>query len=168
MSIALNDFIGIYHEVLNGNDPGTAAARAPQYKRYLDWLKTCDMGEAKAHWLSCSGGNVARSVIRAPQGTGDHLTVLQAELNPQQLKGIRVLSDRHGVTLSELLQCAWSVFLALLSRSGSAGYVLTMSGRSAPVAGIESIVGQLSTALPVDIHVSMHETLADVISKVKK
>ncbi len=168
-SIVLDQFTDIYNTLVKTGRIAATASRSIQFKDYLDWLKTRDMDEARAHWLNCSKTRLNQSgessVLSAKDA--DIANQEQARLEPQTRALIRELSIQTGATLSEIVQSSWAIYLALLSQSGQTAFVLTLSGRSSPMAGIESLVGQLTTALPVHLQLTIHDNLLSVINKVR-
>lgn len=168
-SVVLKDFVAMYNRISNADQIIPATPRCPQFKDYLDWLDTRDMGAARSHWLKSVKNREYRSDFSYVPAINhaDRVHRRQKRLASQITALTHELSEQHGVTPSEIVQSAWAIFLAMLSQSKYAGYLMTLSGRSAPIAGIESLVGQLSTALPVEIELAMDQSLLDVIKKVR-
>lgn len=168
-SIVLDDFITIYNSLISRTPVVAVSRQSRQFKDYLNWLKTCDMDEARIHWLKSSQSEQAgkNQPFESITNYESSKHCLHTHLQPQIVNLIRGLSDQNAATLSEIVQSAWSIFLTLLSQSSRTSFIVTLSGRSSPLAGIESIVGQLSTALPLEIQIMMTDSLIDVLKKVR-
>jgi amino acid adenylation domain-containing protein len=66
-------------------------------------------------------------------------------------RALGALSARVGVTLDSILQSAWGLLLARLRGQEEAVFGALLTGRGAPLRGVENIVGMLAQTVPVRI-----------------
>ena len=134
-------------------------ARRP-YADYLAWLARQDRAQAEAFWRARLRG------FQDPTGLGVDRAAPDdgAERRPRGARGARSATGvvaslveaarrlrghaRHGAPLG-----AWAVLLARYSGEDDVVFGATVSGRSAPVEGIASMVGLLINTLPVRVAV---------------
>src|SRR5262249_12378317 len=67
---------------------------------------------------------------------------------------------RHQLTMNTLMQGAWAVLLSRYSGQQDVVFGATVSGRSAPVSGMETMVGLCINTLPVRTQVDSRDGLS--------
>lgn len=145
--------------------------RARPYRDYIAWLKRQDTGRAKAFWEEELRGfstptHLARDRGR-PAQQGDQKDEQTILLSVGETDGVAALAKRFHVSLNTVVQGAWA--LVLSSHSGEADVVFgaTVSGRSAPLEGIESMVGLFINTLPVRVQVRDEETVESFLKRMQ-
>jgi amino acid adenylation domain-containing protein/non-ribosomal peptide synthase protein (TIGR01720 family) len=128
------------------------------YRDYIAWLRAQDWEAAERYWRKYLGG-VTRPTTLGVERTTSALTeeekgyeVVQREVG--FTSELERMAREHHLTMNTVVQGAWAV---LLSRYGGEREVLfgtVASGRSAPLAGIETILGLLINTLPVRVEVT--------------
>ncbi|AUX41120.1 hypothetical protein SOCE26_025250 [Sorangium cellulosum] len=136
---------------------GSAAAlpaRRP-YSDYLAWLERQDPAPAEAFWRAQLRGFRAPTPLGvdrpAPVGGEDGSAELRRSLGAEASAALGDVARRLRVTASTIVQGAWAVLLARYSGEDDVLFGVTVSGRSAPVEGIESMVGLFINTLPVRV-----------------
>ncbi|KAI4257798.1 MAG: hypothetical protein LQ352_001513 [Teloschistes flavicans] len=82
---------------------------------------------------------------------------------------IRVASSAiSSITIPTLLRAAWAMTVANYSDTLDVVYGETFSGRNAPVAGIESVVGPTITTVPVRIRLTQSQLIVDFLHDVQQ
>ncbi len=160
--ILLFEVFGLYNARINGRE--LQLERARSYRDYVAWLQKQDASKAEAFWrarlagltapTALPGGNVAALVAGAPR-FGER----KREISGASLVSIQELVRRNNLTLSTLLQGAWALLLARYSGEDDVLFGATVSGRSAPVAGIDRMVGLFINTVPVRVRVPQGETV---------
>ncbi|MCJ8271228.1 MAG: amino acid adenylation domain-containing protein, partial [Psychrosphaera sp.] len=74
---------------------------------------------------------------------------------------------QYQVTLNTLLQGAWAKTLALYSNSNDVLFGVTVAGRSAPIDGIETMVGLFINTLPLRCKLSPEQPLGDWLQQLQ-
>lgn len=134
------------------------------YGAYLEWLSRQDLAQAEAFWRRALAGFTAptplapgaRTQRERAAGGGDWRCLQHqppAELGPL----LRELARRNRLTLSILVQGAWSLLLGQSSGQRDVVFGLTVSGRPADLLGVEWIVGPFINTLPMRVRIAPEE-----------
>jgi mycobactin peptide synthetase MbtF len=141
-----------------GGDPAALPIAPRPYRDYIGWLAGRDQEASQRVWrnhlaalpgptlLSAAfgGEDTARQASRLPRRTE---LQLGAEATERLVKGAR----SRGVTLNTLLQMAWAVILSRISDRGDVVFGVTVSGRPAELAGVETMVGLFINTVPLRV-----------------
>jgi amino acid adenylation domain-containing protein/non-ribosomal peptide synthase protein (TIGR01720 family) len=117
---------------------------------YLQWLAQRDAAADLAFWrseLEGFKGATPRDTVEG-QAASDSV-ILGAELS----SNLRAFAASRHVTLNTVLFGAWAITLASLRDTSDVAIGTVFSGRHAPLAGIEDMVGMLINTLPVRVAV---------------
>lgn len=128
----------------------------PPFREYVRWAAEQDLSEADEFWTGLLGDlrrPTLLAPLAAPTGPEDGPPVLTRRLPAEVSAAAETFCRDHRLTLSALAYGAWAVHLAELSGSSDVSFGITVSGRSAPLQGMEELVGPLSTTLPLRIAV---------------
>jgi amino acid adenylation domain-containing protein len=132
--------------------------RPRPYRDYIGWLGDQDVAAAESYWRMALGGFTTPTplVVDRPVGSAgesgeytEHRSSLSAETTDRLERWAR----SHQLTLNTLVQGAWALLLSRYSGERDVVFGATVSGRSAPLAGIESMLGLFINTLPVRVHV---------------
>ena len=160
--ILLFEVFGLYNARINGRE--LQLERARPYRDYVAWLQKQDATKAEAFWRARLAGLTAPTPIpvgsvAAPAAGSPRFGERKRELRGAPLAAIQELVRRHNLTLSTLLQGAWALLLARYSGEDDVLFGATVSGRSAPVPGIDRMVGLFINTVPVRVRVPRDETV---------
>lgn len=78
-----------------------------------------------------------------------------------------VPSTPGNITLSTLIRAAWALVLHHHTSSADVVYGVTLTGRNAPVAGIENIVGPTIATVPIIIRTHLKQSVAAYLDQVQ-
>ncbi|MFH0901105.1 MAG: amino acid adenylation domain-containing protein, partial [Pseudomonadota bacterium] len=112
-------------------------------------------GDAERYWRRELAGFTAPTRLCGDRGPGrradDSRRHAEAEVSlaADRSAALRELGRRQQLTLNTLVQGAWAVLLARTSGEDDVVFGVTTSGRTASLAGIESMVGLLINTFPV-------------------
>ncbi|KAJ5618098.1 hypothetical protein N7537_003212 [Penicillium hordei] len=83
---------------------------------------------------------------------------------------VSLAAHRSGstVTASNVLRAAWALVMAQYSGHNDVVFAATVSGRNAPVLGIESMVGPTITTVPVRVHVDWNQDVTSFLNSVQE
>ncbi|MDD5627415.1 MAG: amino acid adenylation domain-containing protein, partial [Elusimicrobia bacterium] len=127
------------------------------FAEYVRWAAARDKAEALDFWRRRMAGvegptplafcrTGARLDVREPAASlGEHVRVFSAARTERCLRFVR----EQRVTLNSLLQLAWALVLCRFSGRDEVVMGMTISGRAAPVAGVERMVGLLINTVPL-------------------
>ncbi|MBW8874482.1 MAG: non-ribosomal peptide synthase/polyketide synthase [Acidobacteria bacterium] len=129
------------------------------YADFIAWLQAQDLGAAEAFWRGMFAGFEASTPLGidlAPASAataGSPVAERGLALAPQVTDELRQMARRHHLTLSLLLQAAWSLLLSRYSGEEEVVFGATFSGRPPVLAGVEAMIGLFINALPVRVAV---------------
>jgi len=130
--------------------------RPRPYGDYIAWLSRQDLSKAESFWREQLKGFsaptpfcVERGDTGAEEGFEERTLIV-----PQAEAGVlQAFARQQQLTMSTLVQGAWALLLARYSGEEEVLYGSTVSGRSAPVAGIDRMVGLFINTLAVRVKV---------------
>jgi amino acid adenylation domain-containing protein len=133
--------------------------RPKPFGDYIEWLGRQDMKKAEAFWRTRLKGFAAATPYRVDHAVADqHAATTFAEeavsLGPDAAKRLFAFAREQKLTVSTLVRAAWSLLLMRYSGEEDVCFGATVSGRSAAVSGLESIVGMCINMMPVRAELS--------------
>ncbi|MDN3356433.1 amino acid adenylation domain-containing protein [Actinomadura sp. DC4] len=155
-----NELFAIYRAAVEGREP--VLPPAIPYVRYATWLHEQPSSQAREFWRGYLKGMTEPpelTTARSGTGTGmrDHETSYGAELS----QAVRRFAREQRITVNTVVQGVWSALLARYTGHDDVLFGATTAGRSAALAGIESMVGLFINTLPVRVRVDGGATVAD-------
>ncbi|MFF3500900.1 amino acid adenylation domain-containing protein [Streptomyces sp. NPDC003247] len=157
--------LGLYAE-LGGGPPVPAATDVSEYFR---WLAGRDRQASLAAWRQALDGvDGATRLAPASVGTGvERPGRVAVELGREFSDRLRAFARERGVTLTTVLQTAWGLLLGRLTGRHDVVFGCPVSGRPAEVDGVESMIGQLGTTIPVRVRHTQDLTAAELLARVQ-
>ncbi|WP_320773805.1 non-ribosomal peptide synthetase [Streptomyces sp. CRN 30] len=156
--------LGIYAE-LGGGPQVPPAADVTAYYRWLDGR---DRAASLAAWREVLSG-VDGSTRLAPASTGSGVERperVAVELGREFSDRLRAFARERGVTLTTVLQTAWGLLLGRLTGRRDVVFGCPVSGRPAEVDGVESMIGQLGTTIPVRVRHTQDGSVGELLERV--
>ncbi|APR77526.1 Malonyl CoA-acyl carrier protein transacylase [Minicystis rosea] len=128
--------------------------RAPSYGTYARWLAAQDSARAEAFWRRQLAGFTAPTPLPGDDGRIDRSRAARfderrARLSDEASVALATFARRQRITMSTLVQGAWALLLGRYSGERDVVFGSTVSGRTAPVAGIDRMVGLFINTLAV-------------------
>ena len=74
---------------------------------------------------------------------------------------------QSNVTLSTIIRAAWAILLGQYTDSDDVTFATTMSGRTAPIQGIEKMIAPTISTLPIRVSLSFSEAVVDFLQRVQ-
>ncbi|HEX6861516.1 MAG TPA: amino acid adenylation domain-containing protein, partial [Thermoanaerobaculia bacterium] len=156
LPILLRDLFAFYQE-----ETGQARAELPAarpYRDYIAWLEGQDSAAAEDFWRRALAGFPAPTPLGIDRPAGASAAApgpraARLALAPGATEELRSLARSLGVTLNIAVQGAWSLLLHRYSGEEDVLFGAVTAGRSAPLPGIESIVGLFINTLPARVRV---------------
>ena len=157
--LLLREVFSAYAELCRGGRP--AAGKAVPYKDFITWQARREGAAEERFWRRCLAGVSAPTPLpgapprRVEAGTGNRRSYEEhgVELSAATTAALESFAQRHRLTVNTLLQGAWALLLSRSSQEDDVVFGTTVSGRSAPLPGIESMVGLLINTLPLRVRV---------------
>ncbi|MBN1489663.1 MAG: amino acid adenylation domain-containing protein, partial [Phycisphaerae bacterium] len=156
LPIMMTEVMATYEGLVRGQEVPLDPPRP--YRDYIRWLREQDLAEAEAFWRRMLKGFAAPTPLPAARSAGAVEAGAMASYNGQLSEAATATLEqwarRHQVTLNTLVQGAWAILLSRYSGESDIAFGMTVSGRSVPLAGIETTPGVFINTLPVRVAVS--------------
>ncbi|MGV0646734.1 amino acid adenylation domain-containing protein, partial [Mycolicibacterium sp. XJ2546] len=142
---------------------------AGSYRRFVTWLAERDVEAAHAAWGEVLAGFETPTLV-APRGRtkpGRRATE-SFHVPAETTQAINELARSCQTTVNTVLQAAWAQLLTWLTGQHDVTFGVAVSGRSAEVAGAESMVGLLINTVPIRATITPDTTIADLLSDLQR
>ncbi|WP_198036854.1 non-ribosomal peptide synthetase [Nocardia sp. BMG51109] len=137
------------------------------YGDYLAWLADGDAEATAARWRDYLGGLAAPTLV-GHAGQRSRSVRLDVPLPDTVIPALEELGRAHGLTMSTLIQGAWSLVLADHLGHPDVVFGTVVSGRPADLPDVERAVGLFSNTIPVRLHLDPHRTLPDQLAEFQR
>ncbi|MFO0758292.1 MAG: condensation domain-containing protein [Byssovorax sp.] len=132
--------------------------RPRPYGDYIAWLKKQDRARTLAFWQKELRGFATPTPFRVDHPLGPSAEESRTEerrlVLPEALaRSLSTFARQHRLTPSTVVQGAWALLLARYSGERDVLFGATVSGRSAPLPGIDRMIGVFINTLPVRVGV---------------
>lgn len=170
-AILLDEVVDLYEARRRGERP-RLPPRVP-YRDYVAWLKRQDLAPAERYWKRIFQGLKGSSEVAPdipPRLGGPEANFLQEglALTRELSDSLRERARSWQLTLNTVVQGAWALLLSLEAQTDDVVYGVTVSGRSAAVPGIESMIGLLVNTLPLRIPVEPETPLEAWLQRLQR
>ncbi|MCA1568631.1 MAG: amino acid adenylation domain-containing protein, partial [Acidobacteria bacterium] len=165
MALLLGELFGRYEALVRGAE--AAVEPVKPYRDYIAWLQRQDSSKAEAYWRRTLAGFTAPTPLgigRVSLGS----TRQEAQYDRRQVAlpadltaGLQTFARLNRLTLGTVMQGAWALLLSRYSAEEDVVFGVTVSGRPAELAGVETMVGLFINTLPVRVHVAPGSSLLD-------
>ncbi|QWY63704.1 non-ribosomal peptide synthetase (plasmid) [Mycobacterium avium subsp. hominissuis] len=158
LPILLQEIFAAYHEQ-------RLPAPVP-YRKFVAWQAGRDLDSAHAAWREVLSGFDTPTLVGPPHRQRLGRQGLRSRrLSEQTTQALHQLARTHRTTMNTVLRAGWAQLLMSLTGQRDVVFGAAVSGRTANVAGIESMVGLLINTVPVRANVTPQTTVADLLGK---
>ncbi|CAH0058426.1 unnamed protein product [Clonostachys solani] len=152
VQLIMRVFNHIYHN--------TEVPRLTPYSTFIAYSMTISESANKAFWEKELRGAQRAPFPPTSKSLSSITEVLQKTLSFPELKS-------RSVTSATILRSAWALLLARYCGSEDITFAATVSGRNAPVAGIDQIPGTMIATIPVRIKLDNQKTIHTFLEDVQ-
>ncbi len=158
MSIVLNQVHRAYH--------GQDLENETSFKAFIHYLTTqgLNLEQCQNHWKSQLSGAESSSVFPS-------LPSRTYQPQPKSLLD-RIsfpASTAHStVTVQSTIRAAWSALIARLTGNDDIIFGVTLTGRNAPIPGVERMTGPTITTIPVQVRVNPNQQAGDFLASIQE
>ncbi|KAJ4297840.1 hypothetical protein N0V90_005736 [Kalmusia sp. IMI 367209] len=139
---------------------GTALSTSTPFSSLIHGIRAQDSEQSETFWSALLKGshmtNVLRHVKFPYKNPVDRMLSRTVSVSAVPL-------NAEGVTFASTVKAAWALVLSQLSLQSDVVFGQVVSGRSAPVAGIQDIVGPCMNILPVRVQLQSTWANADLV-----
>ncbi|MCL2163373.1 MAG: amino acid adenylation domain-containing protein [Oscillospiraceae bacterium] len=175
LSLLYGDFYGFYKKLLNGYSYETLLKEikkeksgSKSYQDYIHILEKKDKEAGLKYWEQLLDGYSEAATVLPIQAeeTGNEVERLSRTINEQLGKKLRNFAQHENITINSIAEAAWGIILQKYNRTDDVVFGKVVSGRNAPIKGIESIVGLFINTVPVRVRNDKDTTIRDLIKAV--
>ncbi|MFD2420538.1 non-ribosomal peptide synthase/polyketide synthase [Amycolatopsis pigmentata] len=157
---------------LTGTHPVAAPVRRRPYADYLRWLDRQDLEAVARHWRETLTGLNTTAMLPYDRSPGDSRHTLATEkirfeLPHDSTRRLEAVARANRLTLNTVVQGMWALMLARYSGGAEVVFGATVSGRSADLDGIESMLGVFVNTLPVRVTVEPGMPVAEWLRRLQ-
>ncbi|OMC16197.1 non-ribosomal peptide synthetase [Mycobacterium sp. SP-6446] len=155
LPVFVNEMMTLYR---SGGDLEALPAAPRPYRDYIGWLASRDHAASQQIWrrhladlpgptlLSAAFGSVEASTdrTRLPRRT-------ELRMDAAKTTWLADTARSRGITISALMQMAWALVLSRLTDCCDVVFGVTVSGRPAELAGVETMIGLFINTVPLRV-----------------
>ncbi|MFE7116949.1 amino acid adenylation domain-containing protein [Streptomyces sp. NPDC057654] len=154
-------------------EAGGDARRLPaatSYGEYLAWLARQDKEAARAAWQAELAGVDEPSLVAPGDRIGSSVVPgkVHVELAEEPTRKLVELARTHGLTVNTVVQGVWALVLARLSGRTDVVFGATVSGRSAELPGVESMIGLFINTVPVHVRLDPGQPVVRMLTELQE
>ncbi|ETR98315.1 hypothetical protein M419DRAFT_38585 [Trichoderma reesei RUT C-30] len=140
--------------------------RLAPYSAFVRYTLQLDFETSKTYWKAQMDG-ARRAVFPLPR---DDIAVAKSKRNVQiSAKEVKIPQTTNGtITRATYLRAAWAMLLARYCSTDDICFGASVSGRNAPLVGVESVLGLVVSTLPVRVRLNPDQSLSDFLRDVQK
>ena len=160
--LVFRDVSHIYEALRRGSEP--QLDEPLPYRNYVAWLRA-EAPDSERFWkdeLAGITGPTPLNLAASPTGSRGRIAGFAeefADIDHGTTAALQALARSQHVTLSTIVQGAWSLLISHYSGSHDVVFGAAFSGRPAEVPGIESLIGPCVNNLPVRVTMTPEESL---------
>nr|WP_237710358.1 non-ribosomal peptide synthase/polyketide synthase [Mycobacteroides abscessus] len=141
---------------------------ASSYRRFVTWLTERDVDGARRAWREILK-DFDRPALVAPKGRLPGRRATETfRISAEVSDAVGQLARSQHTTANTVLQAAWAQVLMWLTGRHDVAFGVAVSGRSAEVAGADSMVGLLINTVPVRVTVTPDTTIAELLANLQR
>lgn len=142
--------------------PTSAQLSGPSYSNFIQYLAELDMDRADEFWESHLSNISTQHFPRLPspdyQASASSLLIHRAKFSHQ---------SGSEITTATRIRTAWALTVSTYSAANDVVFWETLTGRDAPVHGIEEMVGATLATVPTRIVLDSSNTVAELLGYVQ-
>ncbi|KAH6989025.1 hypothetical protein BKA56DRAFT_710304 [Ilyonectria sp. MPI-CAGE-AT-0026] len=142
--------------------------RGPDFADYVAWIQN-HRDKAQKYWKSYLAGGKPSLIptLGTDSKGGDTDATLQVKIPFSDVAMLHSLCRKYTLTVSNIVQVAWSIVLRLYTGMKSLFFGCVFSGRNT-FEGAEQVIGPLATMLVSRFDVTSTTTVLDLLEKAKE
>ena len=148
----------------------TKLPRVTPYREYLAWIAIQDRAGAAAVWQEALAGLEAatRVVPYNPARVPAVAEQISFALSETLTTALTQQARTQGLTLNTIVQGAWALLIGRLTGRDDVVFGITVAGRPAEIAGIETMVGLFINTLPLRIQLPPAKPLLQLLKELQE
>ncbi|HEY9405348.1 MAG TPA: amino acid adenylation domain-containing protein [Pyrinomonadaceae bacterium] len=170
LPILLKEAMDIYEGLSAGHH--TRLDKRRPFRDYIEWLARQDEDAAASFWRDNLEGFTSPTPLGIERVSAEpeqarRFPTCSLNLSAETTRLLQRLAQSRRLTLSILVQGAWSVLLSRYSDSTDVVYGATVSGRPPEIADVDSMIGLFINTLPVRVKVFDDEPVVEFLTRLQ-
>jgi thioesterase domain-containing protein/acyl carrier protein len=135
--------------------------RSHSYRGYIEWLQQQDIAKAERFWRDALQGFITPTPLPGdlgPSRSTERYEERHIKVSAAVTSALTDLTRQHQITLNTIVQGCWALLLAHYNEANDVVFGVTVSGRPAELAGVESMLGLFINILPMRIRIAPKES----------
>ncbi|MEB2282950.1 amino acid adenylation domain-containing protein, partial [Lysinibacillus xylanilyticus] len=169
LAIVMKEFMAIYSAFARGQSP--ILEDVVPYEVFIHWLSEQDQEEAKSYWKEKLNGFTTPLVVSHSTANNNQPEYIQETVKlilSKSLTGeLEAIAKQYGVTVNTIFQSIWGIFLRKLNQTDDILFGTVVSGRTADIAKIETMVGLFINTIPLRLTINKELSFKDLVQKVQ-
>ncbi|MDQ3952687.1 MAG: amino acid adenylation domain-containing protein, partial [Actinomycetota bacterium] len=164
VQLVLGELLDLYEQ------PDAALEPAGDYRHFVEWLRAAEPGAAAAYWRDALAGLEAPTDLRllppAEPETGH--AMVERSLDAATTAVAAAFAREQRITLNTVVEAAWGATLGVYAGTDDVLFGAIMSGRSAPVEGVERTVGLFINTVPIRMRIPAAASVGAWLKELQK
>ncbi|MBO3747616.1 amino acid adenylation domain-containing protein [Streptosporangiaceae bacterium NEAU-GS5] len=141
---------------------GEPLPRVRPYRDFLVWLTEQDRAESARAWAAELAG-LSEPTMVLPGVPAHDSGMGFVDVEVADPRGLARRAAELGVTLNTVVQAAWAVFVAGLTRREDVVFGVTVSGRPSALSEVDEMVGLFINSVPARVKATPDRTIAQIL-----
>lgn len=135
----------------------------PQFQGFIKYIRARDDIEVSDYWQRTLGDCECRQFPALSPSFGQPLSdsVITHCLSYLQ-------NTQLGTTISILIRAAWALVVGKMTGSDDVVFGVTLSGRNAPVVGLDEMTGPTIATVPVRVQLAQNQSISDYLDMTQR
>ncbi|SOX55021.1 non-ribosomal peptide synthetase [Mycobacterium ahvazicum] len=159
-----------------GGDPAALPVAPRPYRDYIGWLASRDPQASQQVWRQHLAGLSGPTLLAAALGSAEAAEgqsaglprTTELRLAPDVAERLVEGARSRGITVNTLMQMAWALVLSRLTDTHDVVFGVTVSGRPAELAGVETMIGLFINTVPMRVQVDPAAGVGDQCRAVQR
>jgi iturin family lipopeptide synthetase B len=168
LGLVISDFIKIYKSLRYGEEH--KLAKAYQYVDYINWLVKQDNNEASGYWKNYledyENDIVLPQKAKAKAYEYDKKEI-HFTINKELTSKIVDICRKANVTVNNAFQAIWAIVLQRYNNIDDVVFGAVVSGRNAPIEGIEKMIGLFINTIPIRVNCDGNLAFTDLLMNIR-
>lgn len=139
---------------------GVPTERPAHFKHFIKYLLEMDRGESEKYWRERLAGATGKQFPGLPWPG------YQQQANSLLEHFVPTKKLTTGTTIATIIRGAWALLVSKYTASNDVVFGETLTGRNAPIPGVEEIEGPMIATVPVRIEVDPEATIAEYLQEI--
>jgi mycobactin peptide synthetase MbtF len=172
LPVFVNEMMTLYR---SGGDLEALPGAPRPYRDYIGWLANRDHAASQEIWrqhLADLPGptllSAAFGSVEANEGTAGLPRRTELRIDAGKTSWLTDSARSRGITISALMQMAWALVLSRLTDCSDVVFGVTVSGRPAELAGVETMIGLFINTVPLRVRLDPAGTVGEQCRAVQR